>query len=154
MRAPTPLYARTDLALRGLGLDATASPEIETFRIVDAEIATVVVVLSASDAVGCYTVLPVLVPAERLTELQLLVGRANTSLHTSALELDEQDATLSARSAVPCGRLDDVPDAVFAAMVQDAIIESRRALAVHLDCVLAVLEGEAAGPALALRLQD
>ncbi|WP_134765058.1 hypothetical protein [Nocardioides sp. 1609] len=151
------LFERTRAAFAAVGLDVAPDDELHTFTLRagdDPAVPTVVVVMAGSETVCCYAVWPVLVPEGLRTETSMLVARANATLTTSALELDLDTGGLSARAAVRTDRLDDVAAHLLGVLLEDAVLEANRALAVHRRAVEAVLEGASAAAAIALRLPD
>lgn len=134
------LYARAQLALISTGYDATGNPEHLTFRLAD-DPSVLIVLLTASDALACYSVWRDAVPPESRTAVGAVAAHVNSRLSLAALELDLDLGNLSSRCTLPCARLAEVDDATFAALLNDTVIEARQALLLAAPALTAVLAG-------------
>lgn len=148
-----PLTGRAGAALVAAGLTVTPGTQAGSFRVDGDGVEIVVVALTSADTIACYAVWPEDLPLTSMSAVAEVVVLANTTLHSSALELGLGAQGLSGRSALAsCSRIQD--DALLAVLLGDVVAEARRALSVHAPVVEAVLAGTPLAEAFTLRLPD
>jgi hypothetical protein len=146
-------FTRVRAALEAVGQAGEWDEDLETVTYDDgAGRSTVGVVLPAFGAVTFYSVWPEQVPAEAAGAVTEFVARANTDLHTAALEFDLDKLILSARSGVLLIPFEGVDPEVFGVVLAGARTDADRVASTHHSAVAALFLGTSALDALQMRL--
>lgn len=111
-------------ALTEAGRDVIVDTELETVDVGPEEL-VVAIVLSASRSVVLHAVHPDYLPLEVLPAVAQAATRTNTSLSTSAVELDLDTGNLSVRAGLEIGDV-AVPPATFDGLVANLLDEVER----------------------------
>ena len=140
-------------ALEAVGQLGEVDEDLETIGYDDGEgRSTVGVVMPHFGAVTFYSVWPEQVPRPALPQAAEFVVRANTDLHTCALELDLEKAILSVRCGVQLIPFEGVDAGVFGVVLAAARDHARRVAVTHHSAVASLYLGTPALEALQLRL--
>lgn len=124
-------------ALTEAGRDVTVDTELETVDVGPEEL-VVAIVLSASRSVVLHAVHPDYLPAEVLPAVAQVATRLNTSLSTSAVELDLDTGNLSVRAGLEIGDV-VMPPEIFDGLVANLLDEVERVYELFLPEVQEIL---------------